>query len=94
MLFLLVLIKVRLEVRDPILLELFGTEMIQVAEVAADLAPAGAAHDYHVGVFLLCKLPTPVVQVEQPHGPFITVNTSLELRDQSYIVSTGNDTYP
>ena len=68
--------------------------MIHVADVAADLAPAGAAHNDHVGVFLLCKLPTPVIQVEQPHNPFITVITSLELRDQSYIVSTWDDTYP
>ena len=93
-LFYLVLLKVHLEVRDPILPELFGTEMIQVSDVAADLAPAGTAHDDHIGIFLFCKLSPPVVQVEEPHSPLITVITSLELRDQCYIVSTGNDTYP
>lgn len=68
--------------------------MIHVADVAADLGPAGAAHDDHIGVYLLCKLPTPFVQVEQPYNPFFTVFTFLELGDQSYIVSAGDDTYP
>ena len=96
LLFPLVLIEVPLEVRDAMQGELFGAEMVEVADVAADHAPAGAAHDDHVGVFLLCKLPTPFVQVEQPHRPFkaLSISSSLELRDQSYIVSTGDDTYP
>ena len=95
LLFLLVLIEVPLEIRDAMLGELFGAEMVEVADVAADHAPAGAAHDDHVGVFFLCKLPTPVVQVEQSHRPFrAAVSSRLELGDQSYIVSTGDDTYP
>lgn len=76
--------------------ELFGAEMVEVADVATDLATAGAAHDDHVGVFLLSKLSAPVVQVEQPHRPFkaLSISSRLELGDQSYIVSTGDDTYP
>ncbi len=69
MLFLLVLIEVILEVRDAIVDEIFGAEIVPAADVAADLAPAGTAHDYHVRISLLCKLPAPVVQVEQPHLP-------------------------
>jgi len=92
----LVLIEIPPEVRDTMQGELFGAEMVEVADVAADLAPAGAAHDDHVGVFLLSKLSAPVVQVEQPHRPFkaLSISSRLELGDQSYIVSTGDDAYP
>ncbi len=93
MLFDLVLIEVPLEIRDAMLLELFGAEMVQVADVAADLAPAGAAHNDHVGVSLLCYLPAPVIQVEQPHRPISAAICILELGDQSYIVSAWDDTY-